>query len=183
MQYARTSEAPTAEGWDWRAIVLRREAIQSSETHRREGAPYGKRTVLIKPQVHLKIFQFMKKLGETCTKTFLYCYIFLLTDVFFMPVSADLSSNDCFVVSQNADVICCTCVGAGDPRLAKMQFRSILIDESTQATEPECMVPVVLGAKQVRSQASLVETHLNHSKASVCLNCCNIDFVCPITFL
>ena len=52
-------------------------------------------------------------------------------------------------VLQNADVICCTCVGAGDPRLAKMQFRSILIDESTQATEPECMVPVVLGAKQV----------------------------------
>uniref|UniRef100_H3BXI3 ATP-dependent helicase RENT1 n=1 Tax=Tetraodon nigroviridis TaxID=99883 RepID=H3BXI3_TETNG len=51
----------------------------------------------------------------------------------------------------NADVICCTCVGAGDPRLAKMQFRSILIDESTQATEPECMVPVVLGAKQVHT--------------------------------
>ncbi|XP_043910761.1 regulator of nonsense transcripts 1 [Protopterus annectens] len=51
--------------------------------------------------------------------------------------------------SENADVICCTCVGAGDPRLAKMQFRSILIDESTQATEPECMVPVVLGAKQL----------------------------------
>ncbi|XP_029498168.1 regulator of nonsense transcripts 1-like [Oncorhynchus nerka] len=49
----------------------------------------------------------------------------------------------------NADVICCTCVGAGDPRLAKMQFRSILIDESTQATEPECMVPVILGAKQL----------------------------------
>lgn len=56
-------------------------------------------------------------------------------------------------VYQNADVICCTCVGAGDPRLAKMQFRSILIDESTQATEPECMVPVVLGAKQVRRVA------------------------------
>lgn len=57
-----------------------------------------------------------------------------------------------FLSNQNADVICCTCVGAGDPRLAKMQFRSILIDESTQATEPECMVPVVLGAKQVRSE-------------------------------
>ena len=60
--------------------------------------------------------------------------------------------NFCLFFSQNADVICCTCVGAGDPRLAKMQFRSILIDESTQATEPECMVPVVLGAKQVRVQ-------------------------------
>jgi regulator of nonsense transcripts 1 len=50
---------------------------------------------------------------------------------------------------RNADVICCTCVGAGDPRLSKFQFKSILIDESTQATEPECMVPVVLGAKQL----------------------------------
>jgi len=49
----------------------------------------------------------------------------------------------------NADVICSTCVGAGDPRLARFRFRSILIDESTQATEPECMVPVVLGAKQL----------------------------------
>ncbi|XP_064619137.1 regulator of nonsense transcripts 1-like isoform X2 [Lineus longissimus] len=50
---------------------------------------------------------------------------------------------------QNADVICCTCVGAGDPRLAKMNFRCVLIDESTQATEPECMIPVVLGCKQL----------------------------------
>ncbi|KAG7153385.1 Regulator of nonsense transcripts 1-like, partial [Homarus americanus] len=38
-----------------------------------------------------------------------------------------------------ADVICCTCVGAGDPRLARLKFHSILIDE----------IPVVLGAKQV----------------------------------
>lgn len=48
-----------------------------------------------------------------------------------------------------ADVICCTCVGAGDPRLARLKFHSILIDESMQATEPECMVPVILGAKQL----------------------------------
>lgn len=48
----------------------------------------------------------------------------------------------------NADVICCTCVGAGDPRLAKFKFRTVLIDESTQAAEPECMIPLVLGCKQ-----------------------------------
>lgn len=65
-----------------------------------------------------------------------------------------------------AQVICCTCVGAGDPRLSSYKFRfkqvligmllflevSILIhepDESTQATEPECIIPVVLGCNQL----------------------------------
>ena len=35
---------------------------------------------------------------------------------------------------QNADVICCTCVGAGDIRLAKIRFSIVLIDESTQVS-------------------------------------------------
>jgi len=48
-----------------------------------------------------------------------------------------------------ADVICTTCIGAGDPRLMQFKFHSILIDESVQATEPECMVPVVHGVQQV----------------------------------
>ncbi|KMZ70880.1 Regulator of nonsense transcripts-like protein [Zostera marina] len=52
-------------------------------------------------------------------------------------------------ISQSADVICCTCVGAGDPRLTNFRFRQVLIDESTQATEPECLIPLVLGVKQV----------------------------------
>ena len=41
-----------------------------------------------------------------------------------------------------ADVISCTCIGAGDPRLSKIKVNSILIDECMQATEPECMVSV-----------------------------------------
>ncbi|KAH0649614.1 hypothetical protein KY285_034862 [Solanum tuberosum] len=52
-------------------------------------------------------------------------------------------------IAQSADVICCTCVGAGDPRLANFRFRQVLIDESTQAGEPECLIHLVLGAKQI----------------------------------
>ena len=28
-------------------------------------------------------------------------------------------------ISQSADIICCTCVGAGDPRLANFRFRQV----------------------------------------------------------
>ncbi|XP_065222847.1 regulator of nonsense transcripts 1-like [Planococcus citri] len=48
-----------------------------------------------------------------------------------------------------ADVICCTCIGAGDSRLANMKFDCVLIDDSTQLTEPECMIPILLGSKQL----------------------------------
>jgi len=48
-----------------------------------------------------------------------------------------------------ADVITTTCVGAGDPRLANVRFTKVLVDECTQATEPECLIPIVMGAKQL----------------------------------
>ncbi|CAN3373152.1 hypothetical protein DIURU_001194 [Diutina rugosa] len=52
-------------------------------------------------------------------------------------------------ILKKCDVVCCTCVGAGDRRLANYKFRSVLIDESTQASEPEVLIPIVKGAKQV----------------------------------
>jgi regulator of nonsense transcripts 1 len=52
-------------------------------------------------------------------------------------------------ILQAADVICTTCVGCGDIRLSNFRFRHVLIDEATQATEPECMIPIVMGAKQL----------------------------------
>ena len=52
-------------------------------------------------------------------------------------------------ILQSADVICTTTVNAGDKRIQKFHFKQVLIDESTQATEPECLIPLVLGAKQV----------------------------------
>ncbi|XP_073000933.1 regulator of nonsense transcripts 1 homolog [Typha latifolia] len=67
-------------------------------------------------------------------------------------------------ILQSADVICCTCVGAGDPRLANFRFRQVLIDESTQATEPECLIPLVLGVKQ----AVLVGDHCQLGPVIMC---------------
>ncbi len=52
-------------------------------------------------------------------------------------------------ILQAADVICCTCVGAGDRRLASFRFRQLLIDESTQSMEAECLIPIVKGVKQL----------------------------------
>lgn len=45
--------------------------------------------------------------------------------------------------------MCATCVGAGDARLSVLRFQHVLVDECTQASEPEALIPLVLGAKQV----------------------------------
>ena len=50
---------------------------------------------------------------------------------------------------RNADVICTTCVTALDRRIRNFKFRQVLIDESTQATEPETLIPILKGAKHV----------------------------------
>ena len=53
-------------------------------------------------------------------------------------------------ILQSADVICCTCITAGAFKISgKIAFSSLLIDEAMQATEPECLVPLVTGVRQV----------------------------------
>lgn len=53
------------------------------------------------------------------------------------------------LVLDQARVVCCTCIGAGDPRILGRKFESVLIDEATQATEPEALISLVHGVKQV----------------------------------
>ena len=65
---------------------------------------------------------------------------------------------------KDADVICCTCVGAGDPRLKNFGFRQVLIDEATQAIEAEALIPLVMGAKQ----AVLVGDHCQLGPVVMC---------------
>ncbi|KII63208.1 Regulator of nonsense transcripts 1 [Thelohanellus kitauei] len=43
-----------------------------------------------------------------------------------------------------SDVVCATCSGAGDPRVFGLTFDYVLIDESTQSTETECLIPISL---------------------------------------
>jgi regulator of nonsense transcripts 1 len=52
-------------------------------------------------------------------------------------------------ILKNADVICTTCVAAFDTRLKNFRFKQVLIDEATQATEPETLIPLLRGAKHV----------------------------------
>jgi regulator of nonsense transcripts 1 len=47
----------------------------------------------------------------------------------------------------HAQVVCATCSGAGDSSLSGRSFRLVLVDESSQATEPAVLVPLVRGAQ------------------------------------
>jgi regulator of nonsense transcripts 1 len=50
---------------------------------------------------------------------------------------------------QDAEVICCTCSNAGDSRISRFMFRQLLLDEATQACEPEALIPIVNGIRQL----------------------------------
>ena len=61
----------------------------------------------------------------------------------------DLRSRAEQLLLSKAEVICCTCSGAFDPRLKTFLFQQVLLDEATQATEPEGLLPILVGAEQV----------------------------------
>ena len=48
-----------------------------------------------------------------------------------------------------AQVICCTCAAASDPRLADLRFRNVLVDEATTLAEWDLIGPLVRGSKRV----------------------------------
>ncbi|EZG43855.1 putative regulator of nonsense transcripts protein 1 [Gregarina niphandrodes] len=67
-------------------------------------------------------------------------------------------------ILRSAEVICATCVAAGDHRLKEFQISHVLLDEATQATEPECLIPI---AKNV-SQVVLVGDHCQLGPVIMC---------------
>lgn len=60
----------------------------------------------------------------------------------------------------NADVICCTCVSAGDPRLARFKFKIVLIDESTQVNNINLSLSISLFLSLSHSQCLYLVVYL-----------------------
>ena len=52
-------------------------------------------------------------------------------------------------IARNAEVVVSTCDTSGNVVLRDLRFKTILIDEASQAVEPETMVPIVHGAERV----------------------------------
>lgn len=50
---------------------------------------------------------------------------------------------------RQADVVCCTCVTAGQKMFNKYSFPFVLIDEAVQSTEPLSLIPCVYGATKL----------------------------------
>ena len=48
-----------------------------------------------------------------------------------------------------AKIVCCTCVTAADRKLEGFFFKYVFIDEAAQATEPECLLPMLHHAEKV----------------------------------
>ena len=47
------------------------------------------------------------------------------------------------------DIICCTCITAGDLRVSADKYPYVVIDEAAQALEPESLLPILMGAKKI----------------------------------
>lgn len=73
------------------------------------------------------------------------------------------------LILDSAEVICCTCSSSFDPRLSGYTFSQVLVDEATQAVEPECLLPLLKGAKKV----ILVGDHMQLGPVVVCREVAN----------
>jgi hypothetical protein len=62
-------------------------------------------------------------------------------------------------ILRSADVVLCTCVSAGREVLESVNFRYVLCDEATQATEPDLLIPLATAGGGTLRQLVLVGDH------------------------
>ena len=56
---------------------------------------------------------------------------------------------------RDADVVCTTCVGAHTYLLDGLEFSAVLVDEATQATEPEVLIPIMKASSSLGEGSDL----------------------------
>ncbi|KAJ9523939.1 hypothetical protein QJQ45_022419 [Haematococcus lacustris] len=61
----------------------------------------------------------------------------------------DLKDRIRLDIISESGVVCCTCIGAGGPELEGFNFPLLVLDEGSQASEPEALVPIMKGTEQV----------------------------------
>src|SRR6266550_8278992 len=50
---------------------------------------------------------------------------------------------------EEADIVCTTCCNVYNPLISEKSFEYILVDEAAQATEPECLIPIIKARSKV----------------------------------
>eukprot|EP01114_Cavostelium_apophysatum_P005939 TRINITY_DN1711_c0_g1_i1.p1 TRINITY_DN1711_c0_g1~~TRINITY_DN1711_c0_g1_i1.p1 ORF type:complete len:776 (+),score=214.40 TRINITY_DN1711_c0_g1_i1:124-2451(+) len=61
----------------------------------------------------------------------------------------DLETKIADDIINTVQVVCSTCIGSGHHLIAGRSFKLVIVDESTQATEPRSLVPIVRNSEQV----------------------------------
>ena len=67
-------------------------------------------------------------------------------------------------ISQSADIICCTCVGAGDPRLANFRFRQVEMHLTCRSLSRIHLFKILLFLTFCFCFAAIGIVHLDHSQ-------------------
>ena len=78
-------------------------------------------------------------------------------------LSDDISKE----VVSSADVICATCIGTGSDLLKGTAFNFIVLDEATQCTEPEGLVPLVKATKDASVLSHSTTAQYNRARVDI----------------
>eukprot|EP01024_Parvocaulis_polyphysoides_P044113 TRINITY_DN40565_c0_g1_i1.p3 TRINITY_DN40565_c0_g1~~TRINITY_DN40565_c0_g1_i1.p3 ORF type:complete len:150 (-),score=18.93 TRINITY_DN40565_c0_g1_i1:18-446(-) len=68
---------------------------------------------------------------------------------YLLKQSDQLMKEAALRVIDEVDVVASTCAGSGDETLKRQVFRFVIVDESTQTTEPTVLIPLLKGAECV----------------------------------
>ncbi|ELA41314.1 uncharacterized protein VICG_01687 [Vittaforma corneae ATCC 50505] len=119
---------------------------------------YGKKVLVVAPSntaadqlaikindTGLKVLRIMSKRREDVSTDVDFLCLHKLLNEFFID-SKNASQRN---LLEMAEVVCCTCVTAGQKILKEFEFPFVLIDEAVQSTEPLSLVPCVYSPEKL----------------------------------